>query len=155
MAKQTDPLEIAKWGILLAGGYLVFKIFKGTGLIPSQQQTQADNLNLSVDQKEWTKPSFWKKPAPAGYEAMGYTVSGTEKLILDVYQSVGIFNDDEDKILGVLRAINYQTQYSFLADKFLGKYGKDMTSYIKDAFNAQELYPGWSHIEKLPAYRKK
>jgi len=154
MATKTDPLEIAKWGILVAGGYLVFKIFKGTGLIPSQQAQAAEDLNLKVDSKVWSKPTFWKQTPPSGYQSMIFNVATTDSLIKKVYDSTGWLNDCEDCIIGVLKSITYQTQYSYLADKFNQKYGRDMTTFIKDAFNSQELFPGWSHIESRPAYKK-
>jgi len=155
MAAKTDPLDLAKWGLLLAGGFMVYRIFQGTGLIKDATQQQVDNLNNSVDSKTWTKPNFWQQPAPSGYESMIFTAAQSEKLIKEVYDSVGFFNDCEECIVGVLKQINYQTQYSYLAYQFYKKYGKDMTTYIKDAFNATELYPGWSHVESRPTYRKK
>ena len=155
MAQKTDPLDIAKWGILIAGGYLVFKIFKGTGLIKDVQSQAVDNLNLQIDQKVWTKPTFWKLTPPMGYESMLFTQSSTQDLIKKIHNSVGLLNDCEDCIIGILKSINYQTQYSWLAYNFYNKYGKDMTAFIKGAFNSNELYPGWQHLETRPPYKKK
>ena len=155
MAAKTDPLEIAKWGLLLAGGYLVFKFFKGTGLIPSAQDQQAANLNLNVDRKDWIKPDFYKKPAPSGYESPLFTAAATESMISEIYDSRGFFNDCESCIVGALRKINYKTQYSWLANAFYNKYKRDMTAYIKEGFNETELYPAWLHLDALPTYRKK
>ena len=155
MATKTDPLDIAKWGILLAGGYLVFTFFKRTGLIPSATDQQASNLDIKIDSKDWTKPDFYKKPAPTGYEAILYTVSATQNMINDIYDSRGFFNDCESCIVGTLRKIQYKTQYSWLANAFYNKYKKDMTAYIREGFNETELYPAWLHLESLPVYRKK
>jgi len=154
MAK-SDPLEIAKWGLLVAGGYVIFKFFKTTGLIPSAQDQQAANLNLNVDRKDWIKPDFYKKPAPAGYESPLYTVAATDSMIKDIYESRGFFDDCESCIVGTLRKIQYKTQYSWLANAFYNKYKRDMTAYIKEGFNETELYPAWLHLDALPVYRKK
>lgn len=155
MAAKTDPLDIAKWGILLAGGYLVFTFFKRTGLIPSAADQQATNLDQTVDRKDWTKADFYKKPAPSGYEVVLYTAASTERLIKDIYDSRGFFNDCESCILGTLRKLQYKTQYSWLANAFYNKYRKDMTAYIREGFNETDLYPAWLHLDSLPTYRKK
>jgi len=155
MAAKTDPFEVAKWGLLLAGGFMVYRIFQGTGLIKDAQGQAVENLNNTVDSKTWTKPTFWQQAAPSGMESVVFTTALTNDLVTKVYDSVGFFNDCEECIVGVLKQINYQTQYSWLAYNFYKKYGKDMTTYIKDAFNATELYPGWSHVESRPTYRKK
>lgn len=155
MAAKTDPLELAKYGLLIAGIYLVYKVFKGTGLIPSATDTQAADLNLKIDFKEYTKPDFYKKPAPAGYESPLFTQAATDQKITEIYNSTGFFNDCEDCIIGTLKTLTYKTQYSWLADNFYKKYKKDMTSFIKASFNEKELYPAWTHLEALPTYRKK
>ena len=86
---------------------------------------------------------------------MLFTKAYTDKIVKDIYDSTGFFNDCEECIKGALKNIKYKTQYSYIADKFYLKYGKDMTAFIKDAFNANELYTSWQYLESLPSYKKK
>lgn len=155
MAAKTDPLELAKYGLLAVGFYMAYRVMKGAGLIPSASDAQAADLNLKIDFKDYTKPEFYKKAPPAGYEAPLFTAAATDKLITDIYKSTGVFNDCEECIVGAIKSINYKTQYSWLAANFYKKYKKDLTSFIKEYFNEKELYPAWTHLEALPVYRKK
>ena len=154
MNKNINPIEVAKWGAVLLGGFLLFKVLRGTGLLPDKTEQKANDLNNSVTTEKWTNSNFWKLQAPAGYQSMAFTVVSTDNLITALWDSTGTFNDDEEKMQGTLRQINYKSQYSWLAYKFYEKYGKDLTGYLKDAFSAEELYPVWSYLNTLPTYKK-
>lgn len=153
--KQSDkPFIIFQYGIYAAGLFVVYKTLKGIGLIKSGEQQAAQNLNNTIEFKDWTTNSFYKKAAPTGYNVILFNAAGTQKLITDIYNSAGIFNDCEECIKGSLKSIKYKTQYSWLAYNFYLKYGKDMTAYIKNYFNADELYDSWLYLENLPTYKK-
>ena len=160
---QINPVMIGQWIVLGAGVFAMYKLFKGLGLIQSQQDQEAEKLNDKVLFQDYTKPTFWKQIPPAGKKVV--TFSNWENWITELEDStaniltsiftIGIVQDEEEKMLNLIRQIEYKCQYSFLADKFQQKYGEDMTGFLKNYFNETELYPAWKHLEKLPTYANK
>jgi len=168
MAKENfNVIESAKIVAFGAGIFLLYKVFKGAGLIKTgaeaqasqqaaNQEAQAQILNLNIGREEYSKPDFWKQPAPAGYTKYVFTPTGEKEIITKLWDAVGNwFEDDcEECMQAQLLRINYKTQYSQLVDAFRKKYNKDLTNWLKENFNETELYPAWSHIDSRPVYKK-
>ena len=87
--------------------------------------------------------------------AKGHEFEINDKFIKDLKDSTGILNDCEECMQGLLKQINYKTQYSFIADNFLRKYGQDLTGFLKNYFSESELFPVWQHLNNIPTYKKK
>jgi hypothetical protein len=153
--KKFNTEQIIQYAFIGTGFYLVYTLFKGIGIIKSPEQQAAETANAAIDFKEWTKPNFYKQPAPAGYSIILFTQSFADKLTKDLKDSTGVINDCEECMQGILKQIKYKTQYSFLADNFFKKYGQDLTAFLKDYFNEKELYPAWKHLNEIPTYKKK
>ena len=166
MAKDNfNVMESAKLVAFGAGIFLLYKVFKGAGLIKTgaelqasqqaaSQEAQAQILNLNIGTEEYSKPDFWKQPAPAGYTKYVFTATGEREIITKLWDSVGLFDDCEQCMQAQLLRINYKTQYSQLVDAFQKKYGRDLTNWLKEYYNETELFPAWQHIESRPAYKK-
>lgn len=152
--QQSDPGSVFKWGLVVAGGYVVYTMLKKFGLIPSAALTEAGNLNDTIELKDYTSPNFWKQAAPSGYQSMIFTTASTPALIDKLWDAHGFFNDCEECIPAVIKQVNYKTQYSWLADNFQKKYNQDLTAYLKNYFSEQELYSSWKHLDSLPTYKK-
>lgn len=146
---KIDPFTLLKWGGTAAAFYLGYKFLKSTGLIPSN----ATNLNDQIESKSYTLPNFWRSPAPEGKQVIILTANSVNKMIEDLWNSTGLFNDCESCMSGVLKSLHYKTQYSYLADKFFEQKGRDLTAFLKSYFNADELLPIWSYLDALPTYK--
>jgi hypothetical protein len=157
--KKVDPIEIGKWGLIIAGGFILYKTLKGLGLIKTgaaaqeeAQEEQAESTNLTIDEKEFTTINFWKK-APNGYRPTLIPMTGTDYLAKQIWDSYGSWysDDNEEQMQGALRTLKAKTQYSWLADRFLTVYKEDLTLFLKEHFTPEELYPVWRHLENLPS----
>ena len=75
---------------------------------------------------------------------------------------MGYLTDDEAKIYGVFRQLKYQSQISFLAEKFANKYSIDLLEYLKrgknqfnpgSGLNSEELTVIFNIVNRLPKYK--
>lgn len=69
-----------------------------------------------------------------------------------IYQSKGIFNDDESRLYSVFQSFPTQIQISFLSKTFTDVYKKDMLDYIKGFTNEQERSKIFDIIKNKPLY---
>ena len=166
--QKIDPFEIGKWALLIGGVYAGYQILKKLGIIKtgaeaqaenlsSEQQGQADLLNLTITEKDYTNVNFYKKPAPKGYVVALMPKQATDYLAKQIWDSYGSWysDDNEEQMQGAIKTLRYNTMYSFLADRFYSLYNEDLTLFLKEHFSTNELYPVWSYLNSLPAYKKK
>lgn len=151
---SIEPGQVFKWGLVIAGGFVVYRLFSKLGFIPSKSEAEINNLNTGIELKEYTNPNFWKQTPPSGYTSMIFTQPSTDTLVNKLWEAHGLFNDCEECIPAVLKQLSYKTQYSWLADNFQKKYNQDLTAYLKNYFSADELYSSWKHIDTLPNFKK-
>lgn len=159
---KIKPKDVINWGLVIIGGIIVYRVLRGTGLLKSrseitaeQREEQLENQVEQSELKDWTNPNFYKQPAPQGYQVMVYTTSTADSWVEQLYNTHGIFNDDETAMKGLIKQIKFQTQYSFLASRFFIKYGKDMTAWLKEYYNTEELKAPFDYLNTLPTYAKK
>ena len=152
-SNKITPKDVVSWALAGAALFAIYKVLKGTGLITTGQDKEAEQLNDTALFEDYTKPTFWKQTPPAGKKVVTYADS--EKWIDDMWNTTGFFNDDEEAMVNLIRQLQYKTQYSFLADKFAQEKGEDLTAYLKNYFSESELYPVWKHLKDLPTYAKK
>jgi hypothetical protein len=145
-----DPNTLIKAGISLAGLFIVYKLLQKTGLLPSKESTQAaQNLQQLESSSVWDYNKFLST-LPAGAKLL--TQSGAAAYVEDLWDATGIFNDDEEKIYGVFRAMKTQSQISALAKRFNQLKGKDLYGYLKDYLNEAELLTVKKIIDQKPKY---
>lgn len=156
---DNKQFEYLKWALFIAALLIIYKLLSKFGVIgpkteEEEQEQQAETLNLNVQFKEWTNPNFYRKNAPKGYQVVLMPIQAVDYIVNQIYDSTGVFNDDEEKMTAAINIIRYKTQYSFVADRFRILKQKDLTSFLKDAFSTEELYPVWRYLENLPTYKK-
>ena len=142
--------------------YVAYKVLKFLGLF--DKQDKEETLNENINSKKWIDINFFKKPAPAGYVVPLLPMQKTDELCKDLYDSfaftgtswvtLGIVQDDEEKMIATLKKLQYQTQYSWIASRFAALYGIDLTATLQKYFSSEELFPAWYHIDNLPTYKK-
>jgi hypothetical protein len=162
MAKsKIDPIQVAKWGGVIVGGIVVFRILKGLGVIKSIQEMQQSQLQsqlevqvVNADLQDWTKPLFWRNP-PSGYKFPQLNEQDARDWVKKMYDTMGWFNDDEEAMQGLLYRIKYQSVYSCLADLFQETYNQDMTAWLKNYYSNSELAGPFNYLYTLPTWEKK
>jgi len=161
---SIQPKDVINWGLVIIGGFLVYKLFRGTGLIKSvseqkQEQMEEDIENAANNAQftnitKYTDPNFWKQKAPAGYSREVYEVKTAIKWCNDMYSMRKTFgDDDEEGMLTLIKRIQYQTQYSFLVWVFSAVYKKDLTTWLKTYFSS-DFEQVIAHLSGIPAYKK-
>lgn len=157
---ESKQLEYGKWAIFIAVLLVLWTILKKFGVVgekttEEKQEEEATELNLNIDFKDWTNPNFLTKNPPSGYQIALFTMSVTDQIVNGIYDSHGIFNDNEEMMLANLKKIKYKTQYSWVAKRFEQIHGEDMTAWLKNYFSEAELYPAWKYLSSIPTYAKK
>ena len=147
---SIDPNVLIKAGISLAGLFIVYKLLQKTGLLPSVESTQAaQNLQALESSNYWNYNEFLAK-APGGHALL--TQSGAAAYVDDLWNATGYFNDDEQAIYGVFRAMKTQSQIAALSKRFNQLKGQDLYSYLKNYLNDEELLTVKKIIDQKPKY---
>lgn len=142
--KQSD---VFKWGLTIAGLYAVYRVLQKVGVIQTAQQ----QVVQTVDVQDYTSPRYWSSNQQAGKNVKVLTMASVNKLVADLLDSHGVFNDDEEKMTGVFKQLKFKSQYSFLADYFTRKTGQDLTAWLKNYFSDSELSVPFNWVNSLPS----
>jgi hypothetical protein len=147
---SIDPNIIIKATVSLAAIFLVYKIAQKLGLIPSKDDKKEEaNLLALEGSSYWNYNDFLQK-APPGHALL--TQAGAAAYVEDLWNATGIFDDDEEKIYGVFRAMRTQSQIAALAKRFNQLKTKDLYGYLKDYLNETELLTIKNIIDQKPKY---
>jgi hypothetical protein len=149
-SNQLDPNTLIKAGVTLAGLFIVYKIAQKVGLIPSAASNAAtQNLQQLETANYWNYNDFLSK-LPAG--ALLLTQAGAAAYVDDLWDATGYFNDDEEKIYGVFRAMKTKSQVAALAKRFNQLKSKDLYSYLSEYLSDSELLKVKGIIDQKPTY---
>ena len=149
-SNQIDPNVIIKGVATLAGLYLVYKVLQKVGVVPTAAANQAQqNLQQLEAANYWDYNNFFKS-APPGHALL--TMAGAAAYVDTLWDATGSFNDEEEKIYGVFRAMRTKSQVAALAKSFNQLKNKDLYGYLNDALNETELLKVKSIIDQKPTY---
>jgi len=152
-SNQINPnliIAVGAIGLVFMGGK---KIFEALGLSKSKDDVEREReiktqmLDLSAG--DYFDPDFYKKQ----YGSTILTVSSAQKLSEMIYDSKGIFNDDEAKVLGVFQLLRTKSQVSFLASVFFSMYKKSLLAYLLSFMNDSEMAAVAKITNKLPPFK--
>ena len=175
---MADTSTILKNAFLISGAVVGFialkKIAETFGLIQTKEEAEVETATEQASQSATqvgTNPFLSFNPNFAPELVKAYLIKYKPKkwnataqmklsqeqyidLAKQIYDSKGVFNDDEDKLYNVFRNITTQWQLSLLSSVFSYKYKKDMLEYIKGFTNAEELAPILKQVQNYPQYFK-
>jgi len=104
----------------------------------AQQQAEQAPVN-----KDYWSPNFYKqsyKTWPVPGKAMTLlTLASGQSYAIAIWDAFGVFNDNENNVYAIFRAIKYKSQISFVADLFYKKYQRDLYQFLKDKLSSAEL----------------
>lgn len=147
---SIDPNTLIKAGVTLAGLFIVYRLLQKTGLLPSRESNlEQQNLQALESSNYWNYNDFLAK-APGGHALL--TQAGAAAFVEDLWDATGYFNDDEQKIYGVFRAMKTQSQIAALAKRFNQLKAQDLYSYLKNYLNEEELLTIKKIIDQKPKY---
>jgi len=135
-------------GVLYFG--LLNPLFKFLGI---KDTAETKNLDLASQNpgSPWN-PNFYKSISNAPLMQRVYT----ESLARSVYDSFGLFDDNEEQAIAVIKSIQFQTQLSWLADIFYQLYNQDLLTFLRggnwpqDRLSDADVNALNSFILKLP-----
>lgn len=149
-SNQIDPNVIIKGVATLAGLYLVYKVLQKIGVVPTAASTAAtQNLQQLQAANYWDYNNFLAT-APAGHALL--TQAGAAAYVDDLWDATGTFNDDEEKIYGVFRAMKTKSQVAALAKRFNQLKSFDLYNYLENYLNESELLKVKAIIDQKPNY---
>lgn len=147
---SIDPNVVIKYGVTLAGLYIVYKLAQKVGIIPSQEsKAETQNLQALENASVWDYNKFLSS-LPGG--ALLLTQAGAAAYVDDLWNATGYFNDDEEAIYGVFRAMRTQSQISALAKRFNQLKNQDLYSYLRNYLNDNEMLTVKKIIDQKPKY---
>ena len=149
-SNQIDPNTIIKAAVTLTGIYLVYKVLQKVGVVPSAASTAAaQNLQQLESASYWDYNNFLAT-APGGHALL--TQAGAAAFVDDLWDATSFYNDDEEAIYGVFRAMRTQSQVAALAKRFNQLKSKDLYGYLNDYLNDAELLKVKAIIDQKPKY---
>lgn len=151
MKKQNiDPNVIIKYGVTLAGLYIVYKLAQKVGIFPSQEsKAEAQNLQQLEAASVWDYNKFLSSVPPG---ALLLTQAGAAAYVEDLWDATGYINDDEEAIYGVFRAMKTQSQIAALAKRFNQLKNRDLYGYLRNYLNDAEMLNIKKIIDQKPKY---
>lgn len=114
-----------------------------------------------LDQQAENPDSFWNpnfyKSGPAG--TLLLTVASADKKVQQIYDAIGLFDDDEEAVIAVFKSLRTQSQASFLAERFAVLYNADLLTWLrgsgfwpKDRLSDADVKQITDYVSKLPKY---
>jgi len=147
---SIDPNVIIKGVATLAGLYLVYKVLQKIGVVQTAAANAAQqNLQQLEAANYWDYNNFLAA-APAGHALL--TQAGAAAYVNDLWDATGTFNDDEEQIYGVFRAMKTKSQVAALAKRFNQLKSFDLYNYLENYLNESELLKVKAIIDQKPKY---
>jgi hypothetical protein len=124
--KDNQNLIITGVVIFLSYKKIILPLMEKLGLTKSQAETNI--LEESTNPNSAWSPLYWKS---AGSGALILTNNAADKFCDEIWNSVGYFSDDFEKVLGIFKQLKSKSQVSFLVDRFNQKYTKDLLVWLQ------------------------
>lgn len=132
MQKNDRYILIGAGAVALVYFGVLNPLLKFLGVKDSQDTVSLDNE--SVNPVSYWSPLLWKQTPGA----IILTTAAVEKMVTDIYNAFGLFNDCEECVTAVFKQLKFKTQVSYLSDYFYKKYGQDLLSYIRGGLYPQD-----------------
>lgn len=150
MPTKLDPNVILKTGVTVAGLFIVYKLLQKFGIVQTQEGKQEQQNLIEFEASNvWDYNKFLLN-LPVG--ALLLTSSGAAAYVNDLWNATGYFNDDEQAIYGVFRAMKTKSQIAALAKRFNQLKGKDLYGYLAEYLNDSELLKVKAIVDQKPNY---
>lgn len=131
------------------------KVAEKVGLKDSANDIVVKNYIGSTSYKEAFNPNFYadviKKLAPKA--VLIYKQADAQSYAQEIYKAHGVFNDDEEKIFGVIQNMRSHAHLSQVCDIFFRTYKKGMYDYLKSFLDNNEMAQIIKMVDTLPTYR--
>jgi hypothetical protein len=158
--KANNEKLIINAGILLIAYFGFLRpLMTKFGITKSSSDKLIDSYNNLPNTENPFSPNFWKV-GPVGRLLL--TTAIVDNFIKKIYNSFGVFTDDEATVISVFRQLKSKSQVSYLSDKFQQKYNTDLLTYLQKGYSSYNLASGlsveelqiiFSIVNSLPKYK--
>jgi len=153
---MSTLLLIGAGGAMLLGFDTIKKLMESIGLWKSKDEKDFDE-NTSNPDSMWS-PLFWTK---GGTNTLILTNSFCNWLYDEIYDSFGVFNDDEARIYAAFKQLKTQSQLSYFSYWVQQNKGTDLLEWliggkygpVGDHLSVSEIKVITDYVSKLPKYR--
>lgn len=143
---KISAKEVVTYGGAIFALFAMYKIAEKFGFIKSdaeqQQQQNLQNLQTgggSTVLGSFWNPNFWQNVAKKYGTATTIGKNVADNLAYNIWDAIAWWGDSETQIYAVFRALQYQSQISYLAQVFQAKYDKDLYGFLQDHLSDDEL----------------
>lgn len=168
MSKTIDNISKNNIAVIIILAIIAYFIFKGQaksalqaiGFLPSDPEAKEEKQKEKKEVKDredfnnseiWN-PKFYKNAKrPAGTKLV--TVANADKLATQIYNAIKGAGTNEDAVFGAFRLLPSVAAGSFMAERFLTKYKRDLKSFIDDDLSDSEMSTLGAIIGRLPLYK--
>lgn len=143
-AKKSKKSKVGKVGpgdvetlLLIGAGVLgvslVSKLFTSLGIFDS---AATKNLDAAASSSN----TFWSPTYYTQFTTYSYTIDTPTATTLanQIYNAMGIFNDDEDAVFAAFRTLKTKSNVSFLAKVFSDIYSQDLLTFLRGGIWPQD-----------------
>ena len=112
------------------------------GLQKSDEDIKDEKKIKELESSEYWKPSYYKdllKKYPQKNRVALSNANTVEAYAKQFNSAKGLFNDDEEKVYGIIRSMKYGTQLSQVSERFFVMYKKDLYNFLQGFMSDSEL----------------
>lgn len=156
MKLNKDDLKLAGYGIgVIAILYAGNKILQKIGLVDDKDDKKYKDAKKNAtggnSQTNFWLPGYWQS-YPNGKKAWILNKEYAEKQAANVYKYLGFWTfDNETAIIGIIKALKYKTQLSYLADVFYKKYTLDLFEWLDEHLSKSDMLKITNNADSKPS----
>lgn len=150
MKEKINPNLILAVGALIIVFFGGRKIFQALGFIEDKEEKQKNEALSAMQNADFWDFNSFLATVPEG--ANLFTTATTDIYVEKLWDATGVFNDNEEEIYGVFRAMPTKAAISFLAKRFFMKKGQDLYSYLDEYLWDSEMLVVANIVNSKPLY---
>ena len=140
-------------GILGVGAYIAAKpILEALGIKKSKEDKEGEKILQQQEEKLniWTGLEAVKRSVGSKNKVYALTFANADAKAKGINDSLGVFNDDEERIYAIFRSLNYQTQVASIVDRYRALYKTDLLTKLKSSLSDSEFNEVLKIINQKP-----
>jgi len=149
MKNNLDMKTVLIGGAVIGVLFFGNKLLKAIGIFKSEE-------SKAIDEYAASSGNFW---SPSWYKTNSNNImtrASADVLARTIWDSIGMFNDNEEKVKGVFKSLKSQGQVSYLAEVFFLIYNEDLLTFIRggywpyDALSDADVFEITRYLQTLP-----
>lgn len=136
--------------------WTVYKLLQKLNIVDDEKDIEAEKVSTQFEKyfnrNNW--PEYSKQWRKGKITALALQPTERLKLAKLFQDSLGDYNDDEETIYSVFRALKDLTSITALADTYYTKYGYDLLATLRDRLSNDEMAVIYNILKNKPEFSK-